>query len=396
MSRRVLVLGGGASGTAAAHAAREAGASVVVLTGRSGATALTSGAIDGPSPASLGPARAAVESFVQALGAWELTETDCQVATQSGLLRASRGRDRGILDLGGFRNGVVGVVDASRPLWDAVALARAWSAEPWTRARALRFEPVAVAVLRHAHESVAPDADLAALHDDPARVAWLLERLKKAPALENKCAIVLGPWLGTKSGVSARLSLELGKPVGEPLSHPGGVAGLRFEAARDELLTRIDARCVSGWAIGVTSDGAVQAPLRITLESGEAIDADAVVLALGGLVGGGVRFAPHRPFALSLAAPAVLALGDVPLVTSGSLHGAPFEAFAWSGHCAAAGFERVGVWIDERGRLRAEDGAPQAGLFAAGDTVADAPRTLLEAIRSGVAAGRNAALDGGA
>jgi thioredoxin reductase len=66
--------------------------------------------------------------------------------------------------------------------------------------------------------------------------------------------------------------------------------------------------------------------------------------------------------------------------------------FAWSGHVTTAGFERVGVWIDESGKLRAADGSTGAGLFAAGDTVADAPRTLLDAIRSGLVAGRNAAL----
>jgi len=391
VSRRVVVIGGGASGTAAAHAARDAGATVVVVVGRPGATALASGALDGPSFAALDASREGVLSFVHALGAWELTEEGCQLATNAGLLRASRGRDRGLLDLGAFRNGVVAVVDASRPAWDAAGLARAWRAEPWATSRSLRFSPVRVDVLRHAREVVAPDADLAALHDDPGRVAWLVDRLKAAPALENTCAVMLGPWLGTKTGVSARLAAELGKPVGEPLSPPGGVAGLRFETARDELLRRMDATCVSTWAARVTSNGGVPAPLRIELESGDAIDADAAVLTIGGLVGGGIHFAPHRPFALSLACPAVLAMRGEPLVTSGSPHGAPFEAFAWSGQRAAAGLERVGIWVDESGRLRAADGSRSGTLYAAGDAVADAPRTLLDAVRSGLIAGRSAA-----
>jgi glycerol-3-phosphate dehydrogenase subunit B len=392
MSRRVVVVGGGASGAAAAHAACEAGASVVVLLGRPGATSLGSGAFDGPRLASLGPARTAVLSFVAALGAWELNEEGAQLGTNAGLLRESRGKDRGLLDVGPFKNAVVGVVDASRPGWDAVGLARAWSAEPWAQARSVRFEPVAVDVLRHAHEGVAPDADLAVLHDDPGRVAWLLDRLRKAPGLENKCAVMLGPWLGTRTGVSAHLSIELGKPVGEPISPPGGVAGLRFETARDELLEKMGATRTSGWAVRLTSGGATPAPVRVELASGEAIDADAAVLALGGLAGGGIRFAPHEPFVLSLACPAVLAWRGVPLVTSGSLHGSPFERFAWSGYRTAAGLERVGVWVDSGGRLRAADGAPAPVLFAAGDTVADAPRTLLDAVLSGLRAGRNAAL----
>ncbi len=392
MSRRVVVIGSGASGTAAAHAAREAGATVVVVMGRPGATALGSGALDGPSLHALGGSRARVLSFVEALGAWELNEEGCRLLTNAGLVRASRGRDRGLLDVAALQNGVVGVIDTSRSSWDAVSLSRAWSAEPWAQARALRFEPISIGVLRHTHEATAPDADLAFLHDEPGRTAWLLDRLKIAPALESKCAVLFGPWLGTKTGVSAHLSMELGKPVGEALSPPGGVAGLRFETARDDLLMRIDAKRASGRAIRVTSDAPAPSAVRVELESGETIDADAAVLALGGLVGGGIEFAPYRPFALSLSSPAVLALRGVPLVPSGSPHGAPFEAFAWSGHHAAAGFERVGAWIDENGHLRAADGTPRAGLFAAGDAVADAPRTLIDAIRSGVIAGRNAAL----
>ena len=395
MSRRVVVIGGGASGTAAAYAAHQAGAAVVVVTGRPGASSLGSGALDGPTLAALGAARGAVLSFIEALGAWEITDDACQLATSAGLLRESRGRDKSVLDVARFKNAVVAVVDASRPTWDAVGLARAWSGEPWATARGVRFEPVAVDVLRHAHESMAPDADLAALHDDAGRVDWLLERLRKAPALEGKCAVLLGPWLGTRPGLGTQLSAGLGKPVGEPLSLPGGVAGLRFDAARDDMLARIGATRVAGWAVRLTSGGATPAAVLAELESGETIDADAAVLAVGGLTAGGIRFAPPQPFELSLACPAVLALRGTPLLTSGSPHGASFEAFAWSGYRSAAGFERVGIWVDENGGFRAADGSPRAALFAAGDTVADAPRKLLDAVRSGLVAGGSAALEDG-
>jgi glycerol-3-phosphate dehydrogenase subunit B len=391
MSRRVVVIGGGASGTAAAFAAHRAGAAVIVVAGRPGASSLGSGALDGPQLASFGADGGAITSFIEALGAWEMTEEPCQLATRAGLLRSSRGRDRSVLDVARFQNDVIGVVDASRPTWDAVGLARAWSGEPWATSRRLRFEPVAVDVLRHAHEILAPEADVAALHDDAARVAWLVERLQKAPGLERTCAVLLGPWLGTRPGVGPRLSAELGKPVGEPLSLPGGAAGLRFEAARDDLLARIGATRVPGSAVRLIAGDATPALLRAELESGETIDAEAAVLAIGGLVGGGIRFAPSQPFALSLTCPAALALRGSPLLTSGSPHGAPFEAFAWSGERSAAGLERVGIWVDSRKRVLAVDGVPHAGLFASGDTVADAPRTLLEAVHSGLVAGRNAA-----
>jgi glycerol-3-phosphate dehydrogenase subunit B len=396
MSRRVVVIGGGASGTAAAYAARQAGASVTVVVGPAGASALGSGALDGPPLASLGPARSAVASFVASLGMYEVLDEGCHLATNAGLLRTARGRDRNLLDVGPFQNGVVAVVDASRPGWDATGLARAWSQEPWAVERGVRFESVAVDVLRHAQETAAPDIDLAAAHDDPSRVAWLVERLRKAPALEGKCGVLMGPWLGARLGIGARVSGDLGKPVGEPLSAPGGVAGLRFEAARDDLLAKIGATSTDGFAVGLTSGGATPAPIRVELANGETIDADAAVLALGGLAAGGIRFVPELPFALSLTCAAVLAMRGVPLVSSGSPHGAPFETFAWNGQSPPAGFERVGVWVDAIGRLRAADGSPRTGLFAAGDVAADAPRTLLEAFRSGVVAGRGAALVPGA
>src|SRR5690349_7650580 len=74
MSRRVVVIGGGASGTAAAFAARQAGATVHVVIGRPGATALASGALDGPGLEAMGAARAGVVAFLEALGAWQITE----------------------------------------------------------------------------------------------------------------------------------------------------------------------------------------------------------------------------------------------------------------------------------------------------------------------------------
>jgi glycerol-3-phosphate dehydrogenase subunit B len=391
MSARIVVIGGGASGAAAAFAARQAGANVTVVMGRPGATSLGSGALDGPPLASLGPAGSAVRAFADAIALWDVAPDGCQLATRSGLIRAARGRDASLLDVGALKNGVVAVVDPSRPGWDAAWLARAWSAEPWARAHGLRFEAVAVDVLRHAHEAAAPDADLALLHDEPGRVAWLIERLKHAPALAGKCAALVGPWLGAKPGLAARIGGQIGKPVGEPLSSPGGAAGLRFETARDALFARLDVARVAGVAKSLTAGAETPSAVQVVLESGETIDAEAAVLAVGGVVGGGIRFAPHAPFILSLASPAVLAAHGTPLVTSGSPHGAPFESFAWSGGSAPSGLEKVGIWVDAEGRLQRTDGPHRAPLFAAGDAVADSPRTILAALCSGVVAGRRAA-----
>jgi glycerol-3-phosphate dehydrogenase subunit B len=133
--------------------------------------------------------------------------------------------------------------------------------------------------------------------------------------------------------------------------------------------------------------------VAIELDTG-AIEADAVVLALGGLAAGGIGWAPTRSghgFELSLECPASFALGGRPLLPSGSPRGALFEPYAWSGRASPAGLERIGIWTDVEGRARDGEGRALGWLYAAGDVAADAPRTLLEAIRSGIAVGTLAA-----
>jgi hypothetical protein len=76
-----------------------------------------------------------------------------------------------------------------------------------------------------------------------------------------------------------------------------------------------------------------------------------------------------------------------PLDLPGSLFGVAPESLAWplarDGH---ATMDRVGVLCDEHGRVA-------AGLYAAGELVADAPRTWLAALESGARAGAAAARD---
>jgi glycerol-3-phosphate dehydrogenase subunit B len=201
----------------------------------------------------------------------------------------------------------------------------------------------------------------------------------------------MGPWLGLGTDVAGELSRELGVRVGEPLSGPGGVAGLRFELARDALVARSGVRHLTERASTVRTAGAGR--ITIELDTGT-LEADAVVLALGGLAAGGMAWAPARAghgFELSVVCAAGFALGGRPLLPSGSPRGALFEPLAWSGRSSPAGFERVGIWTDAEGRARDGEGKTVGWLYAAGDVAADAPRTLLEAIRSGIAVGTLAA-----
>jgi glycerol-3-phosphate dehydrogenase subunit B len=388
---RVAVIGAGVAGTAAAYAAVAEGAEVTLVGARPGATALGSGAIDGATSRPFGDDRARVLAFFEALDLWEIDAEKCRVATSSGVIREARGRDRAVLDLSRASPGVVAVADAGRAGWDAASLARAWTREAWAKERGLRFEPLKADILRLADERSIPDADLAARHDDPERVRWLAARLGELAGLAGMSALVMGPWLGLRTHVAQELTRVLSLRVGEPLSAPGGVAGLRFELARDALLGRSGVRHVKQRAGALSPlEGS---GVKIELES-SAIEADAVVLALGGLAAGGIVWAPSRGghgFELSVDCPASFALGSRPILPSGSPCGALFEAFAWSGRASAAGFERVGVSTDAEGQVRDGEGKLVGWLYAAGDVAADAPRTLLEAIRSGIAVGTLAA-----
>lgn len=394
---RVVVIGGGAAGTAAACAAQRAGAQVTLIVGRPGATSLTSGALDGEGTAFT--FRDPASDFAEALGIWELAPGEpCRVATVGGILRPSLGRDIGVLDVGRIEAGVVAVVGANRYGWDAQALARAWSADPWAVDRGMTFEPVDVGALHPTESPSMPDVDLALLHDGAERATWLADQLKRAPALTRVKGVLLGPWLGIRRALARELSSALGKPVGEPLSPPGGVAGRRFEVARDALMDRLGIPRVEGDVEALRPDGAA---IQIALAQGSTQVAQRIVLATGGLVGGGVTWVGLPADGESITnvsgfvglagMPAAIGTGSSPLLLSGSPEGALFEPFAWTGGAARAGMERVGVWTAADGNARTPDGQIIPWLFCAGDVIAGAPRTMLHAIVSGLSAGRAAA-----
>jgi glycerol-3-phosphate dehydrogenase subunit B len=387
----VVVVGAGAAGTAAAFQARKLGARVTLVAGAAGATALASGALDDPGRSGANDEDRAVAPFLDALGAWVVTGQACRVATASGVLREARGRDRGVLDLAMLEPGTVAVIDVFRRGWDARGLARCWDGDPWAAGRGLRFEAIAAPVLRRVEEAEIPLVDLAARHDDPERVRWLVDRIRESPELAGARALIVGPWLGVRRAVAEELSRAVGKPIGEPLSPPGAAAGMRFELARDALLSKLEIERVDDWAARVEVEGSgVQAQLA----SGGFVRGAAVVLALGGLVGGGLEWSPVTApsgFTASATQPGSIARGDAPLRSSGSPEGALFQEYAWGP--GPVGFERVGIWTDREHRVRAESGSPVHRFYAAGDVIADAPRTVMRAVRDGLAAGARAARD---
>jgi hypothetical protein len=106
-----------------------------------------------------------------------------------------------------------------------------------------------------------------------------------------------------------------------------------------------------------------------------------VILAIGGVAGGGIRFlsglGPEgRTFSLSLDAPVALRLGGREVALQSGALGADLQRLG------VEALLEVGLSVDEQMLARAPD------LYAVGDVVADRPRQALEAIYSGLGAAR--------
>jgi glycerol-3-phosphate dehydrogenase subunit B len=413
VSEHVVIVGAGVAGLAAAWSARRSGRAVTLVSAGAGASALGSGAVDdvpweqlvraarvlreGPK---LGADEVApdVRAFVDELDLWDVPARERPyVATIAGRIRPARGRDRALLDLGRLDEGALVIVPrADRAGWDADAISATLAGDPFARAKKLAFHAVDLAILRYDDEHRIGDADLAARHDDEARVAWLAGRLREGlAATPGASAILLGPWLGTTApragnALSAALARALGVAVGEALCGVGSPAGLRFEAARDRLLDQLGVKRVRDRVTRVAGSD----KLAITLAREEApLIADRVVLAIGGIAGGGVIYAPPEreagaelppagrvPYALSLEADVTLSAGGASqLGVIASMHGPELDEAAWPTASRLGTLEAIGILCDG---VRAG-----ARITAAGDAIAGRPRTVLEAVSSGIAAG---------
>jgi glycerol-3-phosphate dehydrogenase subunit B len=381
---RVVVIGAGAAGTAAAWCAAQRGAQVTLLDARSGSSSLGSGAVDfdWDQPAAarelVTPLEAEAREFVAALDLWQLGPT--RIATRQGVLRQTRGADRSLLDVEPLAGLRVAVCDVARDDWDGAALAASYASSDWARRTGTEFVAVAVDALRQGAERRISPYDFALLHDHPERLSWLAGLLRGAAAGVD--AWLLGPWLGSDISVAARLRAELNVPLGEASSAPGGAAGARFDRARDRVLAAAGVTRRSLQVLRVESAGT---EWRIWGEHSELV-ADAVVLAVGGVAAGGIELAVDhelgsRGFRLAIDAP-------VRVTVDGELAG---EASSLFGPTFGSGFgalERVGVELTSTGLVRSATGGATPGLAAAGDCVAGRPRSLLEAVRAGTAAAR--------
>ena len=296
MTAPIVIIGAGVAGASAALAAREAGDhEVVVLDGGSGASTLAPGALDGALESASAPAGRALPAppfagFV--LGA-------CRVATTAGIVRRAAGRDLALLDLDAAGDGMIAVPTSAHHGWDARVLTAQWNdgASAGPTSLAGRFVSLEATLLRFTDERDLPDADLARRHDDPARLAWLAERLREALAEATTAgqrigAVLLPPWLGAESSRAAALSSLLEIPTGEALAANLGPSGLRFEASRDRAFGERGVKVRRTRAKAVRRVAGEPTSFAVELAGGESIAARAVILASGGLIGGGLRYTP--------------------------------------------------------------------------------------------------------
>jgi len=391
----VLVVGGGLAGVAAAWSLERRGRPVLMIWEGPGASASYSGALDRldwDGPPDPRPLAREADEFLRALGCWAPAEAvGARLATSSGMLRPARCHDLALLDLEPLRGRRIEVVDVAIRGWDAVELARAWSASSWARLTRTEFRAVPARLPEAEALRFLPEGELAARADDPAWAVAFGEALRAAG--DGESPLLCGPWLGLLPGSVSGVREAARRPIGEVLSALGP-AGFRFEAARDAWFARssvmgsqVQARRGTVLDIQQTKRG-----LAVWVAAGdgkhEALEPapSEVVLAVGGVAGGGVRFlagpgAESRSFSLSLRVagergPLSLRLDGREVSLESGAQGMDLQSLG------RGALERVGVLADGT-QLTAV-----ANVWAAGDVVADRPRAGLEAIYSGIAAAR--------
>lgn len=389
ITRRVVVVGSGIAGTAAALTIRSRAPQldVTMVLGAAGATVLAGGAFDGPGD--LGADSLAVLTELGYCRAPEADSPGFLVATTAGILRPARAIDDAMLDLESMRDALVLLPRANHGGWDADALAKAFSVAPEARSRGLRFEAVTARLVQRVDELSMSDAEVARRNSSPERVAWLGAQLSALRAeFAEARAILLPSWMPLHREAQATLREAVGLPIGEALGLPPGPSGLRFLRARDASFATCGIHVIPGFVSSIERDNDL---LALSLADGSSLTATVVVLATGGLIAGGLQYSPAEsiaagelpvrselPFRLTYGAPVTLGAHGRPLLIPGSLFGDAPEALAWP-FVRDASFERVGILT--------ESGLAAPGVFACGDAEADGARLWLGALERGTQAG---------
>ena len=368
----MVVVGAGAAGIAAARAARAAGARVTVVSAGEGTAALGSGVV-------WGVGREPFAEWAEACG----LRTGGRYVTVAGwLLAGAAGALASLLDLAALPpDGMLGVVDMPvHPAWSARLVAQTLGA----RVVRLPEPPAGEGFLQ-----------VAAAFDEDGVAEAVAGRLRGAggadgAGLAGLAGLLFPPVLGLRrADVGPRISRALDLPVGEAAGSAGDPPGVRLGRALRQWLPA-DVTVLRG-----TGTVDPRGPCGVTMAGGRLLRAAAVVLATGGLTGGGLAF--DGTLRETTAGAQVWTRGRrrVPSGT-GAQRGA--DPMAWFGETPAAGLVTgAGIRTEVGGRVLDADGesALATWLFAAGDVVAardpDAAPGVADALAAGMAAGMAAA-----
>jgi len=299
----VLVVGRGAAGALAALAARSAGASVQLVAAGGGATELGSGAWDfggsqrlGPeSEAPLSACAAPLAEGAAALAALAWCEEPLGLAlhaegpmpllaTEAGRLRRAAAHDPALLDLSRLPRATVAVASLSgHPSFDAAWIARRLDAHALAHGQHRRFASVEIDFARRGRDRLLHPAELAVLLDaDPSARAALARAIVRGLGGLSFDAVLVPPMLGLDVPLRAELERAAGLPVGEIVSGPGAVAGLRLVR---QLARRLEAAGVAMHAARVETVERAGRFVRVRTDAAE-LRAERLVLATGGHLGG--------------------------------------------------------------------------------------------------------------
>lgn len=356
----VLVIGDGAAGIAAARTAFEAGAKVTIISTGPGATAFAGGAVWGsaaePFTSWAKHGRFQLGGRFVTLGGWVLADVVGGLSSLLDLRRLAPHTALGVLDL------------PTHPGWSPRALASALGAtvvplgdfpeEESFHATARRFDTDGV-------------------------VEAAVESLRAAIQGRGIGAILTPPVLGLRrDDVARRLSAALGIPVGETVSDAGDPPSIRLSRALRAWIPG-EVEVIRGHASARLSRGP-----DVTIDGTKA-RARAVVLATGGVTGGGVSFGGSVREATA-GAPLWLRNQRIP-ANSGAARGE--DPSMWFGGEDPAIF-RTGLRCNERAQVVGADGVevPSPWLFAAGELLRGrAGGGIAGALATGALAGAEAA-----
>ena len=386
----VVVVGGGMAGACAALAAREKGAKVLLVARASGATTLSSGAIDFGGVAEDATVGEGARAVSRQPGHPYALLGDSLPALLERTMAFLR-RHLVSLGLEGARVAADKCLWLPTPVGTARPAALAQSSIAAADLRNLSSRPMRLAVvafggaqqvesglvasglsrlLAPLGEAVAAPIDLYRTREDALRSVAELARDLERPGRRDLLAAsllraanavrathLLVPTLGFADPAVARAEVErtVGRPVFEALGAPPSVPGLRLQAALGSALRAAGVRTVDGIAER-SGDGGVQIVHGVECQP---VRAGAVVLASGRFIGGGIRCEPGS----GLLRETVL---DLPAFAAGRRNIAALpseELFAVKASGAHPGMA-AGIRVDAE--LRPLDPATGVPLFACG------------------------------